>query len=95
MNVELKSPPKPSSQVLRLGYDPARRVMYVEYKGTGIYCYHEIMQSDYEKAFNAESLGSYMAKKIIPNHHCEKVTVVKNELQPATDGRMDDIPPSI
>lgn len=71
--VEMKAPPKPSSQIIAIGYDHINRELHVQFKGTGTYVYHDVLPGIYKKLLEAESIGKFMAKEIIPNFSYTKI----------------------
>lgn len=70
---ELKSPPKASSSILNIGFDKINNILYIEFKGTGLYKYHDVLEKDYNKLLKAESIGRHVSKEIVPNFYYEKV----------------------
>ncbi len=90
--VTMLPPPTPSSQIVSLGYSAKDRCLYVEFKGTGTYRYHDMMPGVYEKLLKAESVGKFISKEIAPNHGFEKVYEAVN-LKIKNDIIFDALPP--
>ena len=53
-----------SSNLNRFGYDPARRVMRVEFKNGATYDYFDVPQNIFQQMRNAGSKGGYLASDI-------------------------------
>ena len=58
---------KPSSTVLELGYDALSETLVVKFKSGGKYSYHPVNKELYAGLKTADSIGSYLTKKIIKN----------------------------
>ena len=53
-----------SSNLVSVGYDPASRVLEVEFKGGSIYQYSDCPASLFKSLQDAESKGSFFSKNI-------------------------------
>lgn len=74
---ELLPHPNGSSNIEGQGYDKSHRILFIKFKHTGIYAYHDFPPDKYEKFLKAESAGSYIHKEVIPNHAYEKVKLAQ------------------
>lgn len=70
---KLTPPTKPSTSILGIGYDQSERILYIEFKGTGVYAYNDVPPKTYEKLLAADSIGRFIAKDITPNHFYRKL----------------------
>jgi hypothetical protein len=67
--------PITSSNILSAGYDPATKMMEVEFRGKGgntTYQYHEVPKEVYDGFLAADSKGSYLHSNI-KRFKCSKV----------------------
>ena len=56
--------PVESSNIRAIGYDESKAELHVEFKGSGVYVYHDVPKETYDKFMAAESKGSFLAKNI-------------------------------
>lgn len=74
MNIpELIPPPKPSTNVLGIGYDKVTRILYISFKNTGIYSYADVPEKVYSSLLSANSIGHFIATQLAPNHLFTKI----------------------
>jgi hypothetical protein len=57
-----------SSNIVRIAYDDANRVLKVEFKNGGLYDYFDVPDSVFEGMRNAPSKGQYLAQQIKGNY---------------------------
>lgn len=60
--IEMK--PVESSNIRSIGYDESKADLHVEFKGSGIYIYHDVPKEVYDGFMAAESKGNFLAKNI-------------------------------
>lgn len=60
--------PVKSSNIAAIAYDPATRILEVEFKSGLIYRYLDVKPPTYEAFSSAKSLGSHLAAHIRPHH---------------------------
>ncbi len=53
-----------SSNIVSIGYDPAKLILEVEFKGGSIYQYIKVPPSIYKKLMAADSHGRYLESNI-------------------------------
>ena len=70
---EKKSDDKPiqrkmvdSSNVVSVGFCPERKCVEVEYKGGGVYRYHDCNQALFDNLLKAQSIGKFVHKHLNP-----------------------------
>jgi hypothetical protein len=64
----LKLVPVRSSNVQAVGYDPASRVMHVQFKGGGTYAHRGVTPAEHAAFMAAPSLGSHYSAKFKGRH---------------------------
>jgi hypothetical protein len=62
-----------SSAIGSVGYDPLMRVLEVEFVGGGVYRYLGVPPREHETLMRAESLGTYVNKRIKPYYRFVRV----------------------
>lgn len=62
-----------SSSVASAGYDPAERVLEVEFVNGGVYQYLDVPGTEYEGFRQAESKGHFLNTEIKPNHRYRRL----------------------
>lgn len=73
MTVELK--PVQSSNISAVGYDPATKVLTVQFHGDTCWEYQDVESYQYEEMMQAKSLGSYFAASIKSQHKAVRVVL--------------------
>jgi len=53
-----------SSNIVSVGYDPETQNMEVEFKGGGVYTYHDVDKAAHDAFINAESIGKHFHANI-------------------------------
>lgn len=53
-----------SSNVEAVGFDPASRILEVQFKGGAVYQYLDVPAEEHRKLMAAESIGSYLHQSI-------------------------------
>ena len=56
--------PVKSSQLTAVGYDEATRTLAVEFKGGGVYHYHDVGDEHYHGLLKAPSKGKYLGQHL-------------------------------
>lgn len=62
-----------SSCIARIGYDPARKEVYVEFLDSGLYAYRDVQPSVYDEFAKAESKGTFVNEVIKPRYRYRKL----------------------
>jgi len=62
-----------SSAIASVGYDAPRRTLEVEFAGGGVYRYLGVPPREHETLMRAESLGTYVNKRIKPRYRVIRV----------------------
>ncbi len=70
---QLLPPATPSSSIIGIGYNPTDKILFVEFKNTGVYAYHDFDPGKYKQLLKAESAGKYIAREVAPNHFYKKI----------------------
>lgn len=65
-----------SSQVNRTAYCHDTHDLIVEFKTGGLYLYSGVPPEVIQALYDAESLGSYLSKNIVPNYKCVNLTFI-------------------
>jgi KTSC domain len=63
-----------SSAVTSVGYDTRTRTLEVEFEGGGVYRYLGVPAREHATLMRADSLGTYVNRRIKPYYRCLKVT---------------------
>lgn len=71
---ELTAPPVASKTIEKIGHDPVQRKLYVKFHRSGLYTYDDFNDNHYKKLLQATSFGTFVAKEVIPNHFCTKIS---------------------
>ena len=69
----MRMTPIDSTAVARVGYDPAKRVLRVEYTNERIYDYLNVPPQIYKQLLNADSAGEFVNLGIKPNYAYSEV----------------------
>jgi hypothetical protein len=67
---ELK--PVTSSALDAVGYDPASRELHVQYKGGGLYVFHDVAPELHAQLGETKSPGGFLNAEIKPKHRSTK-----------------------
>lgn len=62
-----------SSNIARLGYDPKREILRVEFRKSGIYDYSGVPAAEYDRLLRATSIGAYFQQYIRDKYSTLKV----------------------
>lgn len=65
--------PVESSAIESVGYDARSRTLEVAFVGGGVYRYLGVPPREHETLMRAESLGTYVNKRIKPRYRCVRV----------------------
>jgi len=65
--------PVDSSNIESIGYDAASKILEVEFKNGGIYQYKGIPQEIYNELMEADSVGSFLSRRIKRMFECERI----------------------
>jgi hypothetical protein len=65
--------PVRSSNVYSVGYDPARRILEVEFQDGSVYQYYGVPRDVYLDLVNAPSVGSFLARFIKDEYNYEQI----------------------
>jgi len=65
--------PVASSNVESIGYDAAECVLEVEFKGGAVYQYNGVPQELYNELCEADSVGSFVHRRIKTASECERI----------------------
>lgn len=60
----MKRTPVDSSALNRVGYDPTREILEIEFKSGNVYQYFHVPPSVYEALLKADSLGAFVNEQI-------------------------------
>ena len=60
-----------SSSVASVGYDPASRVLEVEFQGGGVYRYLEVPPEIHAELLAADSIGRFVNQRVKPAYRFE------------------------
>ena len=61
-----------SSNILSVGHDPETNTLEIEFKGGGVYTYHDVDQAKADALLNAESVGKHFHAHIRNAHSFSK-----------------------
>ena len=64
--------PVQSSNLSSIGYDPSTQTLEIEFKGGGVYTYHDVDQAKADALLNAESVGKHFHAHIRNAHSFSK-----------------------
>lgn len=56
--------PVKSSNLVSVGYDPAKKELEVEFRGGSVYTYHDVEPHHHEALMSAESHGTHLHQHI-------------------------------
>jgi hypothetical protein len=62
-----------SSLLASVGYDPATKVLEVQFSRGSIYQYSGVEPEQFSEMMNAKSIGSHFLKVIKPNFSCKRM----------------------
>lgn len=62
-----------STSLRSVGYDPAARVLEVEFRNGGVYQYLDVQDAEYEDFQDADSKGAYLNTEIKPSHRYRRL----------------------
>lgn len=62
-----------SAALSSLGYDPARRVLEVEFSSGRVYQYFGVPQVEVQRLLEAESQGAYFSERVRDRYRYEQV----------------------
>lgn len=65
--------PVSSSNISSIGYDPATKILEVEFNSEGLYQYSGVPQSVYQGIMGATSHGKYLASNIKDRYHYKRI----------------------
>lgn len=65
--------PLESEALSSVGYDPARRVLEVEFTSGRVYQYFGVPQHEVERLLRAESRGAYFSERVRDRYEFEQV----------------------
>lgn len=60
----MKMAPVKSSNVEEVGYDPEARILAVKFKSGGVYHYSDVPPNLFEEMNKADSIGSFIARRV-------------------------------
>ena len=61
-----------SSNISSIGYSPETQTLEIEFKGGGVYTYHDVDQAKADALMNAESVGKHFHAHIRNAHSFSK-----------------------
>ena len=64
--------PVKSSNVVSVGYDPTAKRLEVEFRGGGIYHYHDVSPETHRELMAAKSIGGHVHGQIKGKHRATK-----------------------
>lgn len=70
---EMTPPPVASSNIEQIGFDSGNRRLFVRFKGTGLYVYHDFIEKHWKALNEATSIGKHISREVIPLHASEKL----------------------
>ena len=62
-----------STAIARIGYDPAKQILRLQYTNDRIYDYFDVPPGIYRQLLSAESAGEFVNLEIKPNYDCSEV----------------------
>lgn len=62
-----------SSNIRSIGYDPKSQILEVEFLNGGIYQYHDVPESVYERLMSASSKGRFFTDHIRGKYRSRKI----------------------
>jgi KTSC domain-containing protein len=65
--------PVSSSNIVSIGYDPTNKTLEVEFKGGGLYHYHDVDPSVHAGLLRAPSIGKHLNTHIKEKHRYTKI----------------------
>ena len=65
--------PLESEALSSVGYDPAQRVLEVEFRSGRVYQYFGVPQHEAERLLGAESQGAFFSERVRDRYPCEQV----------------------
>jgi hypothetical protein len=69
----MRMTPIDSAAIARAGYDPAKRVLRIQYTNGRAYDYLDVPPSIYEQLMNAESAGEFVNRESKPSYESAEV----------------------
>lgn len=69
----MKREPVTSSNIVSIGHDPATKTLEVEFKGGGVYTYHDVDADKHTALMKADSVGGHFHAQIKSAHKFTKV----------------------
>jgi hypothetical protein len=69
----MRMTPIESTAIARAGYDPAKRILRLQYTNGRIYDYLDVPPEIYKQLLNADSAGEFVNLEVKPNYDCSEV----------------------
>ena len=69
----MRMTPIDSTAIARVGYDPARQILRLQYTNDRIYDYFDVPPELYEQLLSAESAGEFVNLEIKPNYDYSEI----------------------
>lgn len=69
--------PVESSNLAAVGYDPAQRTLYVEFKGGGLYAYADVPPATHAALMAAPSKGRYLNAEVKGAYAYQRLDLVE------------------